>query len=226
VSSSFSAGIFGFSESALQESRNSATNSLANLGDESLLIQLQAGNLEALGFLFKRYVRLIRVIGLRILRDANESEDLVQDLFIFLQQKCAIFDSSKSSARSWIIQMAYHRAIERRRYLVIRKLYSQEGLQNGIPEVVGSSTTEEDYSPEVVFGRNGLNKAVEALSEDQRETLRLHFFEGYTLAEISEKLGQPHGNVRHHYYRAIDKLRKHIFGSNVRVAEEVEPHVK
>jgi RNA polymerase sigma-70 factor, ECF subfamily len=223
VSSSFSSGIFGFSE-ALEESRNSATNSLAALGDESLLSQLQAGNLEALGFLFKRYVRLIRVIGLRILRDATESEDLVQDLFIFLQQKCAIFDSSKSSARSWIIQMAYHRAIERRRYLATRQLYSHQGLQDRIPEVVGSPTIEDDYSPETVFGRNGLNEVVEALSEDQRETLRLHFFEGYTLSEISQKLGQPHGNVRHHYYRAIDKLRKHIFRSKVRVAEDVEPH--
>jgi len=90
--------------------------------------------------------------------------------------------------------------------------------------MVGSPTTEDDYSPEAVFGRNGLNKVVGALSEDQRETLRLHFFEGYTLKEISEKLGQPHGNVRHHYYRAIDKLRRHVFGSKVRVAEEVEPH--
>ena len=166
------------------------------------------------------------IAAARILHDAAEAEDLVQDLFLFIQRKCNLFDSSKSSARSWIIQMAYHRAIERRRYLVTRKLYSQGGLQREISDVVGSPTTENDYSPDAVFGRNGLNKVVEALSEDQRETLRLHFFEGYTLAEISEKLGQPHGNVRHHYYRAIDKLRKHIFGSKVRVAEEVEPHDK
>jgi RNA polymerase sigma-70 factor, ECF subfamily len=219
MSSSIPAGISSFSDLASEKSQNAATNSLTNLGDESLLSQLQAGNLEALGFLFKRYVRLIRGIGLRILRDTTESEDLVQDLFIFLQQKCSIFDSSKSSARSWIIQMAYHRAIERRRYLATRKLYSQENLQDGIPKVVGSPTTEDDYSPDTIFGRNGLNKVVEALSEDQRETLRLHFFEGYTLVEISEKLGQPHGNVRHHYYRAIDKLRKHIFGSKVRIVE-------
>jgi RNA polymerase sigma-70 factor (ECF subfamily) len=187
---------------------------------------LQVGKQDALSSLFNRYSRIVRSISSRILRDAAEAEDLVQDLFLFIQRKCSVFDSSKSSARSWIIQMAYHRAIERRRYLVTRKLYSHEGLQNGIPEVVGSPTTEDDYSPEAVFGRNGLNKVVEALSEDQRETLRLHFFEGYTLAEISEKLGQPHGNVRHHYYRAIDKLRKHIFGSKVRVTEEVEPHGK
>ena len=87
-------------------------------------------------------------------------------------------------------------------------------------EVVGVPTVENDYSAEAVFGRNGLDKLIETLSEDQRETLRLHFFEGYTLAEIAEKLGQPQGNVRHHYYRALDKLRKQMFGTTVRVAEQ------
>ena len=82
--------------------------------------------------------------------------------------------------------------------------------------VVGITDTESDYSAEEVFGRNGLEKVLEALSEDQRETLRLHFFDGYTLTEISARLGQPLGNVRHHYYRALDKLRTQMFGTNVR----------
>jgi len=194
--------------------------------DEALMECLQVGKQEALSSLFNRYSRIVRNISARILHDSAEAEDLVQDLFLFIQRRCAVFDSSKSSARSWIIQMTYHRAFERRRYLATRQLCSQQGLQNGVPEMVGTPTTEDDYSPETIFGRNGLNKVVEALSEDQRETLRLHFFEGYTLKEISEKLGQPHGNVRHHYYRAIDKLRRHVFGSKVRVAEEVEPHGK
>jgi RNA polymerase sigma-70 factor, ECF subfamily len=70
-----------------------------------------------------------------------------------------------------------------------------------------------------VLGRNGLAQLMEALSWDQRETLRLHFFEGYTLAEIGEKLGQPHGNVRHHYYRGLAQLRKQMSGSKTWIAE-------
>ena len=77
-------------------------------------------------------------------------------------------------------------------------------------------TVEHDYSAEAVFGRNGLAKVMAALSEGQRETLRLHFFDGYTLAEISVKLGEPLGNVRHHYYRGLDKLRKQMSGRKVR----------
>ncbi len=185
--------------------------------DEVLLEQISEGNQEVLGHLFQRYSRLIHSIAVRILKDSAEAEDLVQDLFLFIQRKCGIFDCSKSSARSWIVQMAYQRAISRRRYLATRQFYAREEIPGGADHVVGAPTTERDYSPETVFGRNGLTKAVDALSGDQRETLRLHFFEGYTLTEISEKLGQPLGNVRHHYYRALAKLRKQMFGSSVRV---------
>jgi RNA polymerase sigma-70 factor, ECF subfamily len=191
--------------------------------DEALIASVCSGNGEALSRLFQRYALLVRSVASRILRDTAEAEDLVQDLFIYLQRRCAIFDSSKSSARSWIVQMTYHRAIERRRYLTTRQFYSrrdEEGMRNA---VVGVPTDESDYSAEAVFGRNGLEKVFKSLSEDQRETLRLYFFEGYTLAEIAAKLDQPHANVRHHYYRGLGKLRKQMFGNTVRVAE---PHGK
>jgi RNA polymerase sigma-70 factor (ECF subfamily) len=191
--------------------------------DEILLTRLQSGDQEALGSLFQRHKQVVRGIAVRILRDTAEAEDLVQDLFIFIQRKCTIFDSSKSSARSWIVQMTYHRAIERRRYLTTRQFYSRDDADGMRDKVVGVPTAESDYSAEAVLGRNGLEKVFETLSEDQRETLRLHFFEGYTLAEIAAKLGQPHGNVRHHYYRALGKLRKQMFGTTVRV---IEPHGK
>lgn len=190
------------------------TPSLAEVSDESLLSQIGIGDREALAVLFERYARLTRSVAARILRDTAEAEDLVQDLFLYIQRKCGIFDSSKSTARSWIVQMAYHRALDRRRYLKSREFYAQPYFPANGVQVVGKPTTESDHSAEAVFGRNGLDKIVNALSADQRETLRLHFFEGYTLLEVSEKLGQPLGNVRHHYYRALDRLRKEMFAND------------
>jgi RNA polymerase sigma-70 factor, ECF subfamily len=191
--------------------------------DEVLLIRFIDGDDQSLGCFFQRYGRLLRSIAARILRDGSEAEDLVQDLFLFVHRKSVIFDSAQSSARSWIVQMAYHRAISRRRYLVTRQFYTHEDVDGAGGQVVGVATTENDYSAAAVLGRNGLEKVMEALTDDQRETLQLHFFEGYTLAEISEKLGQPHGNVRHHYYRGLAQLRKQMSESNVRIAE---PHGK
>ncbi len=192
-----------------------------NVSDECLLHEICVGNGEALAALFERYARLTRSVAVRILGDAAEAEDLVQDLFLFIQRKCGIFDRTKSTARSWIVQMAYHRALDRRRYLKAREFYARPFFQPSGVQVVGKPTTESDYSAETVFGRNGLEKIVNSLSADQRETLRLHFFEGYTLAEVSEKLAQPLGNVRHHYYRALDRLRKQMFANDPQPAEGV-----
>lgn len=193
--------------------------SRADVCDESLIARVGGGDHEALAALFERYARLTRSVAVRILRDAAEAEDLVQDLFLYIQRRCGIFDSSKSTARSWIVQMAYHRALDRRRYLKSREFYAQPFFPADGAPVVGKQTTESDYSAEAVFGRNGLDKIVNALSADQRETVRLHFFEGYTLLEISERLGQPLGNVRHHYYRALDRLRKEMFANDRQTAE-------
>jgi RNA polymerase sigma-70 factor (ECF subfamily) len=118
--------------------------------------------------------------------------------------------------------MAYHRSIERRRYLTSRQFYSRTEIGSNTDQVVGNPTNESDYSAEAVFGRNGLSMVLKSLSEDQRETLRLHFFDGYTLAEISQKSGQTLGNVRNHYYRGLDKLRRQMFGNNVPVEQRHE----
>jgi RNA polymerase sigma-70 factor, ECF subfamily len=190
------------------------------LTDELLLARIAGGDQKALAFLFQRYCRLLRGVATRVLRDASEAEDLVQDLFLFFQRRSAIFDSSKSSGRSWIVQMAYHRAISRRRYLVTRNFYTHQEIGGIADWMVGTTTTENDYSEEYVFGRNGLEQIMETLSGDQRETLRLHFFEGYTLLEISEIMQQPHGNVRNHYYRGLAQLRKQMCGSKVQVVQQ------
>ncbi len=188
----------------------------ADVSDEALMVRLNEGDKEALSLLYRRYVRLVRRICERILRDDSEAEDLTQDVFLCIQQKCGLFDRSKGSAPSWIVHMAYHRAFDRRRRLISRHFYNREDIGDNDSNLVGERLLEADYSLEAVFGRNGLEKVLNSLSKDQRETLRLYFFEGYRLSEISTKTGQPLGNVRHHYYRALDKLRKQMFGRKVR----------
>jgi RNA polymerase sigma-70 factor, ECF subfamily len=200
----------------IRETVVAVSSNTGELADEVLIERICLGDKEAFASLFRRYARLVRSVAARILRDTAEAEDLAQDLFLFIHRKCGLFDPSRSSARSWIVQMTYHRAIERRRYLTTRHFYTRREIPRDAERKVGIPATESDYSAEVVFGRNGLEKVLEALSEDQRETLRLHFFEGYTLTEISTMLTQPLGNVRHHYYRALDKLRAQMFGTNVR----------
>ena len=181
------------------------------LADEELIARVRTGERDALALLFRRYARSVRNIGERILRDNGEADDLVQEVFLYIHRKSILFDSSKGSARSWIIQVAYTQALLRRRELKGHGFYVS-GITDRMLETeqANSNGADYDYTVEGLFGRNGWKRIVDDLTEDQRETLRLHFFEGYTFAEIAEKLGQSYANVRNHHYRGLEKLRKHL----------------
>jgi RNA polymerase sigma-70 factor (ECF subfamily) len=179
--------------------------------DEALIARVHAGDREALALLFRRYVHPIRNIGQRILRDKAETDDLVQEVFLYIHRKSALFDNSKGSARSWIIQVAYTQALLRRRELKAHGFYLSGIADRPVEsEQASNKGAHYDHTVEGLFGRNGWKKIVEDLTADQRETFRLHFFEGYTFAEIAEKMGQTHANVRNHHYRGLEKLRKHL----------------
>jgi len=179
--------------------------------DEALLYSVVAGDSSKLAFLFRRYARIVHNVGHRILRDAAEADDLVQEVFLYIHKKSALFDSTKSNARSWIFQIAYTQAFLRRRQLKSHGFYAS-GIADKAAEdgSVGNSGADYDHSVEGIFGRNGWRRILESLTDDQRETLRLHFFEDFTFAEIAEKLNQSYANVRNHHYRGLEKLRKHF----------------
>src|SRR6476646_12230333 len=81
--------------------------STEELSDECLVARVIDKNRDALAILFRRYSRLVRGIALRILGDASEADDLLQDVFLFVHRKLSVFDPSKESFRSWIVQMTY-----------------------------------------------------------------------------------------------------------------------
>jgi RNA polymerase sigma-70 factor (ECF subfamily) len=175
--------------------------------------RLSAGDLDALASLFRRYARVVRGVAYRVLRDASEADDLLQDIFLLVHRLCGTFDSSKGSARFWILQMTYRRAISRRRYLTSRHFYTHLDLDqaaNQLGETNAGLGGPEDSLLEAVDHKQTLQNWLTELSECQRQTLHLFFYEGYTFEEIATKLGQTVGNARNHYYRGLEKLRKQI----------------
>ncbi|MGE5111954.1 MAG: RNA polymerase sigma factor, partial [Acidobacteriaceae bacterium] len=171
------------------------------------------GDKEAIACLFRRYASVVRGLAYRVLRDASEADDLLQDIFLLVHRLCGTFDSSKGSARFWILQMTYRRAISRRRYLTSRHFYTHLDLDhaaNRLGDLEAGPGGPESSMNETLDRREALQSCFSGLSESQRQTLQLFFFEGYTFEEIAAKLGQTVGNARNHYYRGLQKLRKQI----------------
>jgi RNA polymerase sigma-70 factor, ECF subfamily len=209
-------GIADKQASAVEPERKQAC-----LSDEALIAAVCLGSREALAALFRRYARLVRGIALRVVRDASEADDLVQDVFLLVHRLCRTFDSSKASAQFWILQMTYRRAISRRRYLSSRHFYTQAEVDEQSSEIAYPRCGHSHDPVDSILAELDLQKMFGTLSEDQRKTLRLHFIEGYTLDEIAKMLGQTKGNIRHHSFRGLERLRKQIFAGKLPGARAV-----
>lgn len=181
--------------------------------DELLISRVRNGDKEALALLFRRYARTVRSVAYRVLRDRSEADDLVQEIFLLVHRKCSAFDNSKGSARFWILQMTYRRAITRRRYLSCRHFYTRVDLEDAESQLHDSRNDIERVERYLDSAAKNaqLQKLMAGLSDNQQKTLRLCFFEGYTLDEIALELGQSRENIRHHYFRGLDRLRRQIF---------------
>src|SRR5246127_5163265 len=182
--------------------------------DEDAMTRLQSNDTSALEILFDRYARLVFRIARGVVRDSGEAEDVVQEAFFYLYKKSALFDRSKGSVKSWIVQIALHRALDRKSQLARRGFYAGTDIGSLDDTLLGE--TDLDREIEAKLNRAQLEKAFEWLPETQRLTLELFYFEGLDLGKISKKLREPLGNTRHHFYRGLERLRKSAFVQRLR----------
>ena len=90
------------------------------------------GRQTALTVIFDRYHRLVFSVASRIVRDAGEAEEVVQTVFLDIFRAAASFDPRKGILKMWILQYAYHRALNRKRHLVASQFYRREELEAAI----------------------------------------------------------------------------------------------
>jgi RNA polymerase sigma-70 factor (ECF subfamily) len=186
---------------ALREPCGLSFRELHRLNDDDLMEHLRLSHDEALTVLFDRYHRLVLSIALKILRDSGEAEDLVQDVFLNLHQTAVRFDPARGSTKAWVIQMAYRRSYNRRQYLATRAFYSVEEVEQLVEKVMLPFALQ---TPE---SRHLAAQMLDQVHGPQRRALELVCLQGLTMEELAAKMGESVGNVRHHYYRGLARLR-------------------
>ena len=181
---------------------------LNELSDNELMAYLRAGANDALAILFDRYHRLVLSIALKIVRDPGEAEDTMQSVFLEIFRSAAQFDPAKGTTKVWILQYAYHRAINRKKHLNARNFYNQtdlETVENYLPETASTlgSLTHSELE-------RLLRQGLATLSGGQKRVIELASYNGLSMKEIAAKTGESVLNVRHHYYRGLQKLRAFV----------------
>ena len=199
---------------ARQVSQERRGQKLGLPSDEDLMEGVRTKDCSALDALFRRYARLVMAVAFRTLRDQGEAEDVVQETFLYLYEKAPLFDAQKGTAKAWIVQVAFHRALDRRSYLARRGFYSGTEIELVSDTLAGMVDFERDL--EAKLSCTKLEKAFADLPHTQRQTLQMFFFEGMEMREIAGKLGESLGNIRHYYYRGLERLRMSSFVRKVR----------
>ena len=169
------------------------------------MAHVSAGNYDALALVFDRYQTSVLRIAMQVLRDPHEAEDLLQSVFLELMRNAQKFDAAKGTARVWILQCVYHRAFDRKRYLSRRGAYELIENQEFLGVYAERGREKAVFSP-MVFARL-VQQVLVHLSDAQRRTIEMAFFDGLTMHEIAERTGESFVNVRHHYYRGLEKMR-------------------
>jgi RNA polymerase sigma-70 factor (ECF subfamily) len=140
---------------------------------------------------------------MKILRDVGEAEDLMQTVFLDIFKSSAQFDPSKGTLKVWILQYAYHRGMNRRQHLNIRNFYKNSDIAELHGELLPADVA---HFNDQEIGQL-VTQALGSLNETQSRVLKLAYFEGLSLKEIAERTNDTLGNVRHHYYRGLNRLR-------------------
>ncbi len=188
------------------------SDELHRLPDEGLIDLLKAGSSEPIAVLFTRYRRLVFGIGMKILRDVAEAEDVVQDIFLEIWEKAERFDSTRGTVKVWLIQYAYSRSLSRRRDIALRQAKGTCKKGGNYGEIEPAYV--HDAVEKLTFDKQleKITEAFQGLSLKQREALQLIYFHGLSIKEVADRMGESVENVRHYYYRGLKRLRQVLAG--------------
>lgn len=186
---------------------------LRMLDDVELVTALRDGCNDALAILFERHSPLVLHIARTIVKDEGEAEETVQQVFFDLYRAITQFKAERGTFKSWLLQFAYHRSINRRQHLLSKKFYNSEELDAATPaDDFGRPAYAQGMCPQEAAC--WIEQMLKTLRPKQRKVIELTYFEGFTAEEIAGKIGETAAAVRHHLYRGLSQLRRSMLESD------------
>ncbi len=161
----------------------------------------------ALSVLYDRYGRLIFSLAYNVVQDDGLAEEITQDVFVQIWNKANTYQQGQGKVMTWMGSIARHRAIDVLRWRHSRvesRLVDWE--DDDLSRLPDGSIVELDQ--EVHQQKRRLRQAVSQLPPEQRSSLALAFFKGYTHQQIADLTGEPLGTVKTRIRLAMQKLRQ------------------
>jgi RNA polymerase sigma-70 factor (ECF subfamily) len=137
----------------------------------------------------------------RVLNDASDAQDCVHDVMVRLWQRRHVFTPERGSLRAFLAVCARNEALTRARNTGTRERILARSLVPAPPAP--------DHGEDVVE-RESVGRALNALTDKQRETIEMAYYQCLTHPEIAERTGEPVGTVKSRLSGALRRLREHF----------------
>jgi len=160
----------------------------------------------AFAALYDRTAPQLFGIALRILRQREEAEDVLQEAFVAVWDGAASFDPERGSVMTWLVTVLRHRAIDRRR----RRAHLEDrlGSEEDLLALTAAASDESDRGA----GLAALQKCLAELEERPRRAVLLAYAYGYTHEELAKRLSTPIGTVKSWVRRSLERLKRCLDG--------------
>jgi RNA polymerase sigma-70 factor (ECF subfamily) len=190
-----------------------ASDTSQEQADREMLALVARGDQQAFSRLYDRLSGPLYSLALRMLGDAAEAQDALQDVFLQLWRRAGSYDVDQSSVFSWAILMTRSRVIDRlrargRRLRVVSSSTDDDAAKVAMAHAstIESAADTADRNEEAVRVRSSVSK----LPAEQREAIEMAFFNDLTHHEIAAALGQPLGTIKARIRRGLLKLRERV----------------
>lgn len=191
-----------------------STQYTIRLSDHSLFERIVARDSNALSELYDRFSKLLYGVILAVVRDTDDAEDVMQEVFVQIWRSASTYQSSLGTPKTWMVKLAHNRAID----LLRSKRYQQRKMEVRPDESMELSSMVANASAENTTWRETVNQersvhlssALANLPKEQRMLIDLAFFHGLTHNEIAESTGIPLGTVKTRIRTAMQVLRTHL----------------
>jgi RNA polymerase sigma-70 factor (ECF subfamily) len=168
-------------------------------GDDLLLELVCSRNQQAMADLFDRYGGMVYSVALRVLKNPEQAEDVMQEIFFQLWRKPEAFTRERGSLGAWLLVVTRNRAID-----FVRRRKPSDSPEDVVLHSKTNLASETERNLLMGKVRDHLN----SLPPEQQQTLNMAYFEGLSHTEIAEQTGDPLGTVKSRIRQALIGLRK------------------
>lgn len=177
-------------------------NNLRIVVAQTILQRIASGDQAAVQECLKSYGGLVWSLARRMLRNNEDAEDAVQEIFLDIWKNAERFDETQASETTFIAMIARRRLIDRIRH-VQRRISA-----DSIDDIVAEPSVRTDKVMQTNFEAREAAKAMDQLRPEQRQVLQLSIVNGLSHQEIADATGMPLGTVKTHARRGIIQVRE------------------